>query len=271
MAVVAAFPVRPVRWALLIAALLPLPVLAAKDQVPDWVKQAAAQTLPTYPARTDAVVLLDEHTYTIAADGTKTEHVRRVVKVLRQSGREYGQLMAEFSDSQKLKSMHLWSIGADGHEYAVRDNEMSDHGVGFGFELYNDDKVRSAPIPAMGVGAVTAMEFERTGRPYENDILWIPDESIPVVTERLQVNLPPGYTYKAKWKDKRTDAAPVDLEGGKTLWEVKNLPGRKLEDVEMAPGWLSLASRLDVFYTGPNQVVPKTAMRGGLAGHWYVV
>ncbi len=252
-------------------ALLPLTALAAKDQVPDWVRQAAAQTLPEYPARTDAVVLLDEHTYTIAPDGGKTEHVRRVVKVLRQQGREYGQLVAEFSDSEKLKSMHLWSIGADGHEYAVRDNETTDHGVGEGFELYNDNRVRSAPIPAMGVGAVTAMEYERQGRPYENDVIWIPDESIPVATERLQVNLPPGYTYKAQWKDKRTDAAPVDLESGRTLWEVKNLPAHKLEDVEMAPGWLSLASRLDVFYYGPTQVVPKTAMRGDWKdiGLWY--
>ena len=228
-----------------------LPVTAAsKDQVPDWVKAAAAQTLPTYPVRTDAVVLLDEHTYTIAADGGKTEHVRRVVKVLRPQGRDYGQLAAEFSNAEKLKSMHLWSIGADGHEYAVRDNEMSDHGVGEGYELYNDDKMRSAAIPALGPGAITAMEFERQGQPYENDIIWIPNERIPVATERLALNLPPGYTYKAAWKDKHSSATPVDLENGRTLWEVKDLPATRLDDVEMAPGWLSLASRLDVFYYG---------------------
>lgn len=250
--------------------LLPLPLLA-KDQVPEWVRQAAAQTMPSYPARTDAVVLLDDHTYTIGADGTKVEHVRRVVKVLRPQGRDYGELGAEFSDGQKLKSLHLWSIGADGHEYAVRDNEMTDRGVGMGFELYNDDKVRSAPLPAMGPGAIAAMEFERQGRPYENDIIWVPDESIPVVTERLQLNLPPGYTYKAAWKDKQSTAAPVDLEHGSTLWEVKNLSPIKLEDVELAPGELSLASRLDVFYYGPTQVFPKTAMRGDWQdiGLWY--
>ncbi len=249
--------------------LVPLPVFA-KDTVPDWVKQAAAQTLPSYPARTDAVVLLDDHTYTIGADGTKTEHVRRVVKVLRPQGREYGQLTAAFSDSEKLKSMHLWSIGADGHEYAVRDNEMSDHGYGEGFILYSDMRYRSAVIPAMGPGAVTAVEYERQGRPYENDILWIPEEEIPVATERLTLQLPPGYTYKAAWKDKRA-TAPVDLEAGKTLWEVKDLPPIRLEDTEMRPGWLSLASRLDVFYTGPGQVVPKTAMRGDWQdiGEWY--
>ena len=201
-----------------------MPAMAAKDQVPDWVKQAAAQTLPQYPERTDAVLLLDDRTYTIAPDGTKTEHVRRVVKLLRPQGRNYGRLWASFSDSEKLKSMHMWSIGADGHEYALRDSDLSDHGYGEGFVLYSDEKYRTGSLPAMGPGAITAIEFELQGRPYDNDIIWMPNEEIPVATVRLTLNLPPGYTYKSSWKDKRSPAAAVDLENGRTLWEVKNLP-----------------------------------------------
>ena len=245
--------------------------MAAKDQVPDWVKQAAAQTLPQYPERTDAVLLLDDRTYTIAPDGTKTEHVRRVVKLLRPQGRNYGQLWASFSDSEKLKSMHMWSIGADGHEYALRDSDLSDHGYGEGFVLYSDEKYRTGSLPAMGPGAITAIEFELQGRPYDNDIIWMPNEEIPVATVRLTLNLPPGYTYKSSWKDKRSPAAAVDLENGRTLWEVKNLPSLRLEGVEMAPDSQSLSSRLDVFYYGPAQVFPKTAMRGDWQdiGLWY--
>ncbi len=245
--------------------------MAAKDQVPDWVKQAAAQVLPEYPARTDAVLLLDDRTYTISPDGTKTEHVRRVVKLLRPQGRNYGQLWASFSGTEKLMSAHLWSIGADGHEYTVRDNDLSDHGYGEGFMLYNDEKYRTGTIPAMGPGAITAIEFELQGRPYENDIIWVPNEEIPVATVRLTVNLPPGYTYKSAWKDKHAATSAVDLESGRTLWEVKNLPALRLEGVEMAPDSLSLSSRLDVFYYGPTQAFPKTAMRGDWRdiGLWY--
>jgi hypothetical protein len=57
------------------------------DSVPDWVRAAAAQTLPSYPAETKAVVLLEDTTYTVAPDGHAVEHVRHVVKILRPQGR----------------------------------------------------------------------------------------------------------------------------------------------------------------------------------------
>ena len=54
------------------AALLALagpPAFAKGDSVPDWVRDAAAQKLPSYPAETNAVVLLEETTYTVKQDG----------------------------------------------------------------------------------------------------------------------------------------------------------------------------------------------------------
>ena len=56
--------------------------------VPDWMREAASQTLPTYPPDTDAVVLLDDSGITIQAPGEYIEHYRRVVKILRQEGNE---------------------------------------------------------------------------------------------------------------------------------------------------------------------------------------
>ncbi len=63
---------------------------AAKDSVPDWVRAAAAQQIPAYSPRTNAVILLDDTTYTVAPDGRATEHYRRVVKILRPQGRDEG-------------------------------------------------------------------------------------------------------------------------------------------------------------------------------------
>jgi hypothetical protein len=42
------------------------PAVASKDSVPDWVRVAAAQNLPHYSPETNAVVLMDETTYTVA-------------------------------------------------------------------------------------------------------------------------------------------------------------------------------------------------------------
>jgi hypothetical protein len=92
--------------------LLPaLPAAASRDTVPDWVHAAASQKLPAYPAETNAVVLLDDTTYTVAPDGTAIEHYRHVVKILRPQGREEGIVAVPFDKDTKIRSFHVWSIG----------------------------------------------------------------------------------------------------------------------------------------------------------------
>ncbi len=52
-----------------------LPAFASKpDSVPDWVRTAAQQKLPDYSTETNAVVLLEDITYTVAPDGSAVEH-----------------------------------------------------------------------------------------------------------------------------------------------------------------------------------------------------
>ncbi len=101
------------------------PVCFAKqDSVPDWVSAAAAQKLPDYPADTNAVVLLDDTTYTVAPNGQATEHYRHVVKILRPQGRDDAIVAVPFDKDTKILSLHVWSIGPDGHQYALKDNEI---------------------------------------------------------------------------------------------------------------------------------------------------
>ncbi len=251
-------------------ALLSLPA-HAKDQVPDWVRTAAAQPASKLPPHSDAVTLLEETEYTVASDGTLTEHHRKVVRILRPQGRKFGEMYAQYNSMAKLRYMHLWSIGADGHEYAVKDNELNEVGTGAGFELYSDGRARGGKAPGMEVGAVAAMEYEQQVRPYENDIIWIPGEDIPVVRERMTLNLPPGYTYRATWKGKpKADA--VDAEHGRTLWEVHDQASLIAPDpVPLAPNQISQAPRLDMFYQGPNAAGQYGAMSGDWQsiGEWY--
>src|ERR1700722_5477425 len=81
---------------------------ASSPSVPDWVKQAAAETLPAYPPETRAVVLLEETTLTIEPNGRGTEHVRRVVKILRPQGRGYGEIGIPFNADTRVNYLHVW-------------------------------------------------------------------------------------------------------------------------------------------------------------------
>jgi transglutaminase-like putative cysteine protease len=241
----------PLLWALLLVS-CSVPALA-KDSVPDWVRAAAAQTLPTYPEETNAVVLLDDTTYTVAPDGRAVEHHRRVVKILRPQGRDWGIVHVWFDNETKILSMKVWSIGPDEHEYAMKDNEYTDVGAagesgGFEFE---DDKYRVAHAPGADPGGVVAYEYEQRSRPFVTEYTWAFQEEIPSVSQRFSMSLPAGYTYGTTWAHHGPVQAE-DLESGRRAWEVKDVPGINLEHVPMSPSPEALAGRMTVHYAGPG-------------------
>ncbi len=248
----AAFPLRAAFSTAILTLAALTPNAYAKDQVPDWVKTAPPHLLGAEVKNADAIVLLEDTTYTVLPDGTMVEHVRKVVRILRPQGRRYGRMYASYNTGSKLRYMHLWSIGPDGHEYVVKDGELTDNGSSEGFELYSDERVRGGSPPAMDTGAIAAMEYERQSRPYSNDIIWIPGEDVPVVKETLSLNLPPGFTFTSAWKGK-PKAEATDIEHGRTLWEIDNQAALvNIDKVPLSQGDISRAPRMDIFYQGPG-------------------
>ena len=265
-------PARRVRASLCVAVLLALTVPAlAKDSVPDWVRAAAALSVPHYSAETNAVVLLDDTTYTVAADGLAVEHHRRVVKILRPQGRNEGNFHVEFDKDTKILSMNVWSIGPDGHEYAMKDKDYADVGAAGmqGAFEFADDKYRVARAPGADAGAVVAYEYEQRSRPFLTEKTWYFQEDIPSLSQRFALILPAGYTYGTVWAHHDPIKAE-DLESGQGhwAWEVKDMPGINLELVPMPPSSDSLAGRMTIHYSGPNLSFA-TAGTWQSIGEWY--
>lgn len=94
--------------------------------VPDWVRTAAKTPLPVFAGKPQAVVLLDETTYAVGADGRATKHVRYVAKILQSPGREYGYPAVWFDKDSKVTSMHVWRMDPAGHEYSLKDEEIKE-------------------------------------------------------------------------------------------------------------------------------------------------
>src|SRR3984885_15985122 len=111
---------------LLMGLSLSVPAARAANPFPDWVVQAAAANVPSYPPNTHAVVLLDDRLITVAPDGRATERLRRVLKILKPQGRAYAEIVAAYSKDEKLDYFHAWSIAPDGHRYIVKDQEVRD-------------------------------------------------------------------------------------------------------------------------------------------------
>lgn len=236
--------------------------------VPDWVKGAMQQKMPEVTGTPKAVVLLDETTYTVAADGRATKHVRYVVRILRPQGRDYGYPVVWFDKDSKVLSMHVWSIDAAGHEYSLKDEEIHEVSPpGEGGELYSDDKAKIAEPPGRDPGGVIAYEYDRRERPYLAETNWEFQDDIPRLKQSFTLVLPPGFTYTTTWAHHaKVDGA--DLESSRYRWEMNNEPAIDLEEVPMAPAEGALSARMTVHYAGPGLAQPQDGTWKGI-GEWY--
>jgi hypothetical protein len=240
---------------------------AKSDSVPPWVTEAAHQTLPTYSPDTTAVVLLDETTYTVAPNGSAVEHHRRVVKILRPNGREEGIVAVPFDNDTKIRMLKVWSIGPDGHEYALNDKELIDVGYPGQGTLFEDVKIRVAKPPARDPGGIVAYESDQVVRPYLTEKTWYLQENIPKLNQSFTLELPPGYEYGTVWAH-HASAKPIDLEHQRFRWELKETAGIDLERVPLPPAEGSLAARMTIHYTGPGLAGATTGTWKSI-GEWY--
>ena len=239
---------------------------AKHDSVPDWVRTAANQAVPAYPPETNAVVLLEDTIYSVAPDGQATEHCRRVLKILRPQGRVDAVVHVNYDKETKIKELHVWSIGPDGHEYEVKDKEFVDVSAGDGI-LYEDDKYRVAHAPGSDAGGIVAYEYEQHMRPYSTETTWFFQDDLPRLNQSFTLELPPGFTSKSVWAH-HAPMTSIDLEHQRWRWEMNNTPTIDLYHVPMHPAGLALYGRMTVHYSGLGVPYSTPATWQGV-GEWY--
>jgi transglutaminase-like putative cysteine protease len=247
---------------LLLVLVCAVPAFAGVN-VPDWVRQAAAETLPSYPPDTDAVVLLDDTTDTLNSPGEVTEHYRRVVRILRPAGRDYAHLSSGFRKDEKLNSIHAWSIDPAGHEYELKDKDFAESSS-FDESLYSDIRLRVATAPAADPGTIVAFEVDKQRHLFLDELQWFIQERIPVRKVLYTLQLPAGYEYKELWAN--TEPVKANAVGGnRWQWIKTDVAGIEKEDYR--PPVDALAARMQVNYFGG---VSKNNVDGWDAiGKWY--
>ena len=253
----------PLKLAWLSAACIAFsPFARAKDTVPDWIHAAAAQPAGVYSPSTGAVVLLDETTITVGPDGKAVEHHRHVMKILRPQGRNDGLVELPFDRDSKILSLHVWSIGPDGHEYAVKDNEIGEFGYpGEGGVLYDDERYKAANPPGRDPGGIVAYEYVQRLRPYEHEVTWTFQGHLPHVRQSFTLELPQNYSCVSVFAH-HDPVKAIDLESQRFRWEFNETPGIDLERVPMAPNLEALSGRMTVHFGPSTQVSEMSTWRG---------
>jgi hypothetical protein len=228
------------------------PAFASRDSVPDWVRAAIAQPQGKFPAETSAVVLLDNTTLSVGSDGKSVEKHRRVVKILRPNGREQGLVGVPFDKDTKILSFHVWSVGPDGHEYQMKDDEIMEIGYPGQGNYYEDMRMKLAKPAGRDPGGVVAYEYEQRNAPYEHESTWFFQDDIPHMQQSYTLELPAGYAYQTVWAHHEL-VKPADLEGGRYRWDLSTTPAIDLDRVPMAPSMKGLMGRMTIHYAPKGQ------------------
>ena len=234
----------------------------ASAAVPDWLRQAAAETLPKYPDDTSAVVLLDEQVTTVNESGEITTLYRRAYRILRPEGRKRAAVVVYFDSDTKLTFLKGWSIPAQGKEYEIKEKDAMETGLSSEI-LYQDTRYKVLTIPGANPGSIVGYEYEQRERPYVfQETFWF-QHDIPVHRARFVLSLPPGWEYQAHW----TNHAPPPATGAST-WELTDLPG--VESEPSMPAWRALAAHVAVSYFPKDAGLREKSLASWQdVGRWY--
>lgn len=235
--------------------------------LPDWVTQAAAEPFQAAQGgHPKAAVLLEDKLITVNLDETITERYRQVIRIMRPQGRDYAHPVAWYNKNHKLLSFHVWSIGPDGHQYAVPDKELFEGGAEDSGILYDDVRFKSAVVPGTDPGGVVAYEYTKQIPMYAGDEGWGFQNPIPTVKSVFEVDLPAGWHSSALWHN-HASVAPTEVAPNRFRWELDNIPAIDLDSVPLAPADDALAGRMEVYFSA--NALPDEPQLWTRIGEWY--
>jgi hypothetical protein len=203
-------------------------VLARGDEAPAWLKQAGAQSLPTYAKDVRAVVLHDESRKTVEEDGKIVTTTWKAVKILSREGRGYARASESYNTgSGKIREMRAWLIRPTGEVKVYGKKETADVALAEN-DVYNDarEKVISAADDA-DAGCVFGYEIVTEEREVFSQVVWFFQSISPVMLSRLTVALPQGWRADALTFN-REKVEPT-VSGNSYTWELRNLSPVEIE------------------------------------------
>lgn len=251
-----------------IACMFVLSASAHAGDAPSWMHAVVNAPLPPHDEKTDAVLLYsDTNVSVISTEKIKTVE-RRVYKILRPEGREYGTVLVPFrSPREKVNNMRAWCIPAQGKDYEVKDKDAIEASLPKvdGSELISDVRAKILRIPASDPGNVVGYEYEMESNPLVLQTEWIFQHEPPVHEGHFSLLLPPGWEYKAAFLN-YPDVKPTQAGPNSWQWSVTETKGLRKEQ-DMPPSE-SLAGQMIISFLPPGGQGAKGFANWQEMGNW---
>jgi hypothetical protein len=217
---------------------------AVGDDAPPWLRQAATMPVPTFDKRVGSVVLVDNSTVTVGAEGQITNVSTFAVRILTREGRDEAEAAVGYeTDSGKVKDFRAWLIRPSGQVKSYGKDEIIDQADLN--DVYDESRVKkiSADDEAEP-GAVFGYQTITETRPYFFHSIWYFQTGAPVISSRLTLVLPVGWQANSVTFNHAD--VPAAANGTTYSWELRDLPPMEWEPA--SPTFSNLAPRLAVKY-----------------------
>lgn len=218
--------------------------MAAAD-APAWLRQLSVAAPAEELKSAQAVVLLDERSVRVGADGHWVTESRRAVRIQsRQAADEALARQVYNTDSQKVGDLNAWLILPSGEVKKYGKKETIDVAL-VNNDIYNEARVKfiSAEddvVPGSVFGYEAVLDARSVFTQYE----WQFQGRLPTSVSRFRLSLPQG------WEESHVlfNHDPIEPQGGGSdwMWELTGLPEIAYEP--MSPPLSSLAPRLAVSF-----------------------
>ena len=238
-------------WTLLLCAL----PLAAADDAPPWLKQAAVATAPKYDAKVKAVVLHDESRVDVEEGGKITTTTYYALRILTKEGRSnaFANVFYE-TGAAKVKEMRAWIVRPSGEVKKLGKERVVDRALN---EEYLYDETRMQDIDAskeVDPGDVFGYEWVREDKSVFTQWHWFFQNVHPALLSRFTVNVPSGWRADGVTFN-HAKVEPV-VTGNSYSWQLQDLG--PVEREPSSPQISSLVPWLAV------SLVPAAGARTGL-------
>jgi hypothetical protein len=226
-----------------VLALISTALSAYGANVPTWVREAAAQSVPSYPPKVSNVILLQEEQLTVSPDGRRTIRERGVLKILQRDRESITAYRNYNSKTGKVRDFHGWLITPAGRETVLGGkNDLLDVAVS---ESYDESRSKVLECPKDAPpGSVFAWEMFEEERTVFTQYSYSFQQYEPVLISRFSMTTPPG------WEVRGTTINGPKLQpqtsGQSSTWELRNLPW--IADEDYRPDTHALAPRLGITF-----------------------
>ena len=168
--------------------------LAAADEAPAWLQQAAAVKVPSYDKDVPAVVLRHEQTVTIGEDGRVNYITTYAVRILTREGRGYAEAAELYlTKTGKIRDLNAWLIRPNGFVKKYDKDETVDR-ISEPNDIYDEYRVKIIDASDdADAGVVFGYQAMSEERPLFNQDVWRFQGRLPTLQSRYSLTLPPGW------------------------------------------------------------------------------